>query len=327
MTAMHPDVAVPGFLHMIYPYDGEQQYLSGTLAYIEHARSAGGTVIVAVPPQRKESLSAQLGSNDGVSFVDTEALGRNPGRLIPAWQDWIGQLAREGAVHGINESVFAGRSPAHHGEVRYQEWLLNLAFAQAPALALMCPVDTSGQQPQAVQALTRCHPLLWNGAACVPGTAYIDDAYSFEPLTEPYEPYEQMAYDVGSLQAVRQKTTGWALMHRLPLARARALTLAVSEVATNSIRYGGGRGTLRLWREGGALVCELRDTGVITDPMVGRIRPSSDQIGGRGLWFVNQLCDLVQIRSAPGDGTRIRLWLDLPVDGPGASAEPSRADA
>jgi len=315
VTAGHPDVTVPGFLHMIYPYDGEQQYLAGTLAYIEHARSAGGAVIVAAPPQRREALSAQLGSNAGISFVDTEELGRNPGRLIPAWQDWIGRLSREGAVHGINESVFTGRSPAHHGEVRYQEWLMNLAFVQAPALALMCPVDTSAQQPQAVEALTRCHPLLWNGTACVPGTAYIEDAYSFEPLSEPHEPYEQMTYDLGSLHAVRQKTTEWALLHGFTPARARALTLAVSEVASNSVRYGGGGGTLRLWREGAALVCELRDVGVITDPMVGRIRPRADQIGGRGLWFVNQLCDLVQIRSTPEHGTRIRLWMDLPADG------------
>ena len=93
--------------------------------------------------------------------------------------------------------------------------------------------------------------------------------------------------------------------------RAREFTLAMSEVASNSVLHGGGRGTLRLWRQVNALVCEMTDAGVITDPMVGRTRPREDQLGGRGLWFVNQLCDLVQIRSAPGQGTRIRLWMDL----------------
>jgi anti-sigma regulatory factor (Ser/Thr protein kinase) len=86
----------------------------------------------------------------------------------------------------------------------------------------------------------------------------------------------------------------------------------VSEVAANSIRYGGGAGSLRYWTQDGALACELRDTGVITDPLAGRVRPPQGQLGGRGLWFVHQLCDLVQIRSAPGRGTRIRLWLDRP---------------
>jgi len=312
MTATQPDVAIPGFLHMIYPYAGEQEYLSGTLAYIEHARASGGNVVVAAPPARREALSAALSADAGVTFVDTDALGRNPGRLIPAWQEWIGRLARNGAVHGINESVFSGRSPAHYGELRYQEWLLNLAFARTPALALMCPVDTGGQEETAIEALTRCHPLLWDGAACVPGTAYREDAYVFEPLPELEEPAEQMAYDLGTLHEARQKTLGWAMANGLPSTRARELTLAVSEVAGNSVLYGGGRGTLRLSRQATALVCEMADAGVITDPMVGRIKPPEDQLGGRGLWFVNQLCDLVQIRSAPGQGTRIRLWMDLP---------------
>lgn len=310
-----PDVAVPGFLHMIYPYAGEQQYLSGTVAYIEHARANGGNVIVAAPPARREALGAQLGAESGVTFVDTDALGRNPGRLIPVWQDWIGHLARTGAVHGINESVFSGRSPAHYGELRYQEWLLNLAFAQAPALALMCPVDTGGQEETAVKALTRCHPLLWNGTACVPGSWYGgEDEYAFEPLPEPEQPAEQMTYDLGSLHEAREKTLGWAMDNGLPASRAREFTLAMSEVASNSVLHGGGRGTLRLWNQATALVCEMTDAGVITDPMVGRVRPREDQLGGRGLWFVNQLCDLVQIRSAPGQGTRIRLWMDLPAD-------------
>lgn len=205
MTAAQPEIAIPGFLHMIYPYADEQQYLSGTLAYIEHARATGGNVIVAAPPARREALSAQLNTDAGVTFVDTDALGRNPGRLIPAWQDWIGHLARTGAVHGINESVFSGRSPAHHGELRYQEWLLNLAFAQAPALALMCPVDTGGQEQAAIEALSRCHPLLWNGAACVPGAAYLDGDYALEPLPEFDQPVEQMVYDLANLHEARRK--------------------------------------------------------------------------------------------------------------------------
>jgi anti-sigma regulatory factor (Ser/Thr protein kinase) len=34
--------------------------------------------------------------------------------------------------------------------------------------------------------------------------------------------------------------------------------------------------------------------------------PPIEQYGGRGLWIVNQLCDLVQIRSAPS-GTVVRV--------------------
>ena len=84
----------------------------------------------------------------------------------------------------------------------------------------------------------------------------------------------------------------------------------MTEVATNSIRHGSGGGTLRLWRQEDALVCEVTDPGHITDPLVGRRTPSPATQGGRGLWLANQLCDLIQVRSTPA-GTTIRLhsWL------------------
>ena len=85
----------------------------------------------------------------------------------------------------------------------------------------------------------------------------------------------------------------------------------VGEVAANSIRHGGGHGTALLWRTDQSVTCELRDAGVIADPLVGLVRPTAGQIGGRGLWFVNNLCDLVEVRSSPGEGTRVRLSMDL----------------
>jgi hypothetical protein len=49
---------------------------------------------------------------------------------------------------------------------------------------------------------------------------------------------------------------------------------------------------------------------VIDDPLAGRERPAGLHDGGRGLWMVNHLCDLVQVRSSPA-GTVVRLRLDL----------------
>jgi two-component sensor histidine kinase len=97
--------------------------------------------------------------------------------------------------------------------------------------------------------------------------------------------------------------TGHAEAAGLDPARAADLVLAVDEVATNSLRHGGGRGAQRFWRDEGALVCEVRDAG--------RERPAIDRDGGRGLWMVNQLCDLVQLRSFPG-GAVVRLHVYLP---------------
>jgi anti-sigma regulatory factor (Ser/Thr protein kinase) len=86
------------------------------------------------------------------------------------------------------------------------------------------------------------------------------------------------------------------------------LVLAVNEVAANSIAHGGGSGTLRVWRDGGALVCEVSDRGHLDDPLADRRRPAPGQDGGRGLWLANQLCDLVQVRSF-ATGTTVRLHM------------------
>lgn len=88
--------------------------------------------------------------------------------------------------------------------------------------------------------------------------------------------------------------------------------LTVSELATNSIRHGGGEGSLRLWVEEGTLLCEISDRGLISDPLVGRVGPALEQPSGRGLWLVQQLCDLAQVRSSPQDGTRVRVHMRLP---------------
>jgi len=316
-----------GVTHMLYPYADHEQYLSGTLAYIEHAHASGAAVIVAAEPDRREQLTPHLADADSVVFVDAGAARRNPGRLIPAWQEWIAQTARGRPVRGINESARSARTNAHVTELRYHEWLLNRAFANAAAWSLMCPFDTAGQNTSAVAAITRCHPLLWDGAKKVASTGYLVGHYPFEALAEPTGPVRRVPYDLAALGTVRDTAARFASDCGLGIDRVRDLRLAVAELAANSIRHGGGRGVASLWRTQESMVCELRDEGVISDPLVGLVRPTSTQIGGRGLWFVNNVCDLVEIRSSPGEGTRIRVSIDLPATyGPQPSA-PSVANA
>ena len=84
--------------------------------------------------------------------------------------------------------------------------------------------------------------------------------------------------------------------------------LAVSELAANSLEHGGGMGVLRAWEDGDAVLYEVSDGGHIRDALIGREEPALDDGGGRGLWLVNQLCDLVQIRSSAA-GTTVRVHI------------------
>ena len=84
--------------------------------------------------------------------------------------------------------------------------------------------------------------------------------------------------------------------------------LAVNEIATNSVRHGGGRGVLRMWATTATAFAEVADQGRIDEPLAGRRPPVSPQENGVGLWLVNQLCDLVQVRSFP-TGSVVRMHM------------------
>jgi anti-sigma regulatory factor (Ser/Thr protein kinase) len=96
----------------------------------------------------------------------------------------------------------------------------------------------------------------------------------------------------------------------LPDERAGDLVLAVSEVAANTLRHTPSSGTLAIWHDPHEIVCEIRDDGVITDPLAGRRRPAPNALGGHGLWLVHQVCDLVELRS-DNTGTTVRMHMAI----------------
>lgn len=81
--------------------------------------------------------------------------------------------------------------------------------------------------------------------------------------------------------------------------------LAVNELTTNAIRHGGGRGWLRLWRVNDTVHCEVADHGGGIAParLADCQRPTSDLVGGWGLWLVRQLSDEMAVRTDPAGTT------------------------
>src|SRR5215203_5743904 len=120
--------------------------------------------------------------------------------------------------------------------------------------------------------------------------------------------------DYGTQRRIPKASARWyrEVIERngLPDDKVEVLQLAASELATNSVRHGGGTGTVAMWTTPSAAIVEFHDAGRLTDPLTGRLMPSLDQEGGRGVFLVNQLCDLVQLRSSD-EGTTIRIttWL------------------
>jgi anti-sigma regulatory factor (Ser/Thr protein kinase) len=129
-------------------------------------------------------------------------------------------------------------------------------------------------------------------------------------LRAPAGPLRELSFTAESLSGLRHSLSAWASTERLGAERVEELILAVNELATNSVRHGGGGGTLLMWREKDTLLCEVRDPGQIEPSILAGALPPPDASGGRGLWLVHQLCDVVQIRSSSA-GTVVRVQARL----------------
>ncbi len=300
------------FRHEALFYNGEDGFLRGTLPFAREGLAAGEPLLVAVGEQRARLLRDALGADaERVRFVDMQEVGRNPARVMPAWRDFLAEHAgHPRGVRGIGEPVWPGRSAAELDECARHEWLMNAAFASEPAWRLLCPYDLDALDREVIDAARLTHPALMHEGVSRRNGAYLPLAIAPGPfngsLPAPPADHEQLLFTRLGLGAVRNLVANRASDAGLSVEAGEELVLAINELATNSVQYGGGGGTLRTWSEPGAFVCEVRDRGFIRDPLVGRLAPPVDEYGGRGLWLVNQLCDLVQIRSAPS-GTVVRV--------------------
>jgi anti-sigma regulatory factor (Ser/Thr protein kinase) len=304
-----------GFGHELLLYTaGDHGFLDGTLASIGLALAHEASVLVAVATKRADALRQALGeAAERVRFVDMQDVGRNPARIFPVWLDFAREHVRAGDGHalGISEPVWPGRSPAELTECDRHEALLNLAFDAGPGWNLLCPYDLDRLDDHVIEAAKRAHPLLARDPTGLSDSGgYLRADHMPQPfagpLPAPAAPVEELDFAGETLGRMRHRLSAWAAGHGLGGDATEELVLAVNELAANSVRYGGGGGTLRCWQEDGELLCEVQDAGHIRAPLTGRVRPAPDACSGRGVWLVNQLCDLVQIRSAPA-GSVVRV--------------------
>ncbi|MFC3501166.1 ATP-binding protein [Micromonospora krabiensis] len=116
------------------------------------------------------------------------------------------------------------------------------------------------------------------------------------------------AFDQAQVTELRHSVTSCAHAAGLRGERLDDFVLAVNELITNAVRHGGGQGSLRLWRQGDELVCEVADHGhgISAERLGDRSRPEPATVGGWGLWLARQLSDTMAVES--GDtGTLVRI--------------------
>jgi anti-sigma regulatory factor (Ser/Thr protein kinase) len=305
------------FHHATLFYSGDHGFLRGTLPFISEGLAAEEPILVAVASARIELLREALGREaEFVRFVDMRVLGHNPARIIPAWHQFLEDHPSDGgSVRGIGEPIWPGRSPAELTECHRHESLLNVAFDQGRAWRLLCPYDLDGLDEATIEAARRSHPFIAQESGSRASDAYLHADMGPGPfhgsLPPPRAPAAQLVFGGDQLAGLRELLSGWASDFQLGAERTQYLVLAANELASNSVRHGGGGGTLRIWKEEQTLLVEVHDRGHISEPLIGRERPAPEQPNGRGMWLAHQLCDLVQIRSDDA-GNVVRLHMHLP---------------
>jgi anti-sigma regulatory factor (Ser/Thr protein kinase) len=304
--------SIRAFRHEAHLYAGQDEFVEAMTTFIRAGLDAVEPVLVVVIPPKIELLRDALGSDAGeVLFADMGEIGRNPARIIPVWREFVNGRANGGAVRGIGEPIWADRTPPEIVEAQRHESLINLAFDGAPAW-ILCPYDTEAFDAAVIDEALRSHPMVDGDGLGAASSVYRGLGAVTQPfdaaLPEPLVVEGVFEVAPGQLERLRQLVSGLAADFGLDRNRARDLVLAVNEVATNTLRHSGGRGTFRTWRDGETLVAEISDHGHIDQPLVGRVAPTPDQESGLGLWIVNQLCDLVQVRSNPG-GSIVRIHM------------------
>ena len=299
-------------VHEALLYRDVDEFIAGTTRFLHEGFAHGAPALVAVPEPRLSALQQALGEHAAATtFVNMGDLGRNPSRILPAIAAFIEEHDGE-PVRFIGEPSWPGRRACEALEAARHEALINYAFAHTNA-AILCPYDTAQLDEERLQDAERTHPCM----VCGDGEKRASTDYT-DPL-EVWAAADRRFDDPGATLTAFTVDGDVGIARRLIRLHARAagladsqvgeLLVAVSEAVTNGLLHADPPVRVTLWLDEDDVVCDVHDQGRFTDPLAGRRRPSLDATGGRGLWIINGLCDLTEIRSGP-DGTTVRLRME-----------------
>ncbi len=311
-----------GFRHVAWLYRTADEYAAGVAAYVAAGASAGEPVLIAVPAGRLPPGWSLPDRTTGAHSLDVEELGRNPARMVPVVRAFAADHPGR-RVRVVAELAWVGRSASELSEVARYEIMINPAFASSP-VSMLCLYDAVGLPGSAASAARASHPWIRQAAGEVRSGDYDATAATqarLGPLPVPsWATALSYRYD---LRPVRAFVAAEAARAGLSGTRRTDLVIAASEVAANTIKHTDGGGIVRVWATSDEVLCQFDDSGYIDDPLAGYGRLTADVSGGQGLWLVNQVCDLAEIRTSAA-GTTIRLHMLR--ERPSASlADPARA--
>lgn len=320
-TSVWSDAPAGGFCHQALHYRGTDRFFDIVTSYARQGARRGEPVLVMASGDKLAGLRRRLPAEVAASQVelaDMDHVGANPARIIPAWRGFVERHPGSERLRGIGEPIGPSRQGAVLDECAHHEELLNVAFGPAAGddrpFWLLCPYDVAALAPGVVGRSRRNHPFTVDddsfrhtGSPEFGGVEELCQASSATLAPAPPDAWHLRITggDTSALQRTRRAVADLARLYGMADATDEVV-LAAHEVLTNALAHGDGLVEVAVWREGPTFVCEISDRGELGDVLAGRKEATPNEASGRGLWMVNQLCDLVQLRQV-GGRTVVRL--------------------
>jgi anti-sigma regulatory factor (Ser/Thr protein kinase) len=298
-------------VHAALLYRRPEQLRIALEEYLRDALAAGEPCLVALPASHLEQFGDLLHETGATVRLENMAeIGRNPARLIPSLVDWLD--TQSGPARVVSEALWPERSYAEVAECMRHEALVNVALANRE-VSVLCPYDAEHLDAEILAGAELTHPHLIDEVGIRPSLSYGDPVEiasgSGWPQSDPAPPVSELAFD-GDLGELRHALAADPLLAALDPARRADLVFAFNEAASNAVRHGDGLARARVWREADDVVGEISTSTTIDDPLAGRRTPDPADAGGRGLWLINQVCDLVEVRSDM-EGASVRMHVGV----------------
>lgn len=291
--------AAAGYLHDALFHQSDD-LVTCAMPALRAALEASAAVVLICAEASAQKLTAALGGDPRISFVDRSRIFRRVAAAIAAYQRIAEQHLAAGArrVQLVGEPYF----PADRQD--WTQWasfesIVNSALASYPVWSV-CLYDKRQLPVEVLAAAERTHPFLITPTSREPNPRYLQPARFLRQIErgqpDPIERTQPVIdlTDPADLRGLRhQVQASLAGTARWP-ETINSFTLAVSEVVTNAQMHGRPPVRVRAWTIPDRSVCTVADRGDgFTDPLTGYLpaRLGDRGRGGLGLWLARQGCD------------------------------------
>ncbi|ORW60874.1 regulator of Sig8 [Mycobacterium parmense] len=305
----------PEFVHSALFYHSQRECVDFVEHFVVEGLARNEAVLIAVPRAElallRDALCDGGGLPDDLRLADVAEAARNPTRFM-AMQGCFVDDHPGRRVRIVSQIAWPGRSEEEMQACVEHEALVNAALEGYPVTGV-CLYDAERLDDGMLAEARATHPMLWSCGSLDHSPEYApEDALRRCNRPLPTNP-GAVTYLVGSsadLRPARNFALSYAGWVGLSPDDIEDLQLIATELATNSLMYGGGGCRLAFWRTGEHLVCEARDSGCFDDPLVGRLEPGPQGAASRGLYLINAIADLVRTHTT-SRGTTIQAYLRL----------------